>query len=137
MNDSIPESKSSILSNLHVKKDFEEMYPDQEDIERPARMMYVMSTRSTRRLHLLGMHPDELDDPLISYRMSSKQVIEPIPEVNTQTTDTPEVDTEELIIDIEELIKEWEELAADEKSVAELATKFGLQVVSSNERFST
>jgi hypothetical protein len=69
--------------------------------------------------------------------MSSKQVIEPIPEVNTQTTDTPEVDTEELIIDIEELIKEWEELAADEKSVAELATKFGLQVVSSNERFST
>jgi hypothetical protein len=40
-------------------------------------------------------------------------------------------------VDIEELIKEWEELAADEKSVAELGTKFGLKVVSSNERFST
>jgi len=129
--------ESDVVLIINPAQILEEMYPDQEDIERPARMMYVMSTRSTRRLHLLGMHPDELDDPLISYRMSSKQVIEPIPEVNTQTTDTPEVDTEELIIDIEELIKEWEELAADEKSVAELATKFGLQVVSSNERFST
>ena len=129
--------ESDVVVIIDPAQILEEMYPDQEDIERPARMMYVMSTRSTRRLHILGMRTDELDDPLISYRRSPKQDIEPSQDIDSETANLPEVDTEKLIIDIEELIKEWEELAADEKSVAELCEKFGMKIVSSNERFST
>ena len=129
--------ESDVVLIIDPAQILEEMYPDQEDIERPARMMYVMSTRSTRRLHILGMRTDELDDPLINYRRSPKQDIEPSQDIDSERANLPEVDTEKLIIDIEELIKEWEELAADEKSVAELCEKFGMKVVSSNERFST
>lgn len=122
--------ESDVVVIINPAQILEELYPELDDIERPARMMYVMSTRSTRKLYMLGIHQEELDDPLIAYRPSLRQVAESDPDEAIPVLNLPH-------IDFEELIQEWEDLAEQEKSVSELCIKFGLTVVASNERFNT